>query len=446
MTEAARGLAELIDRPAAADPERRALVVGDRTTTYGALAAMARGAAAALVEAGVRPGWRVALVDEATEHSIATLIGAARAGTAAALMNPRLTAPELGALVASSGAADVGVAGRRYAPTLVEAGVARVIVAEEIAPVPPGADAPVVPVGPDDEAAILFTSGTTGLPKAVPMRHGVLGPRVAVFSPTFDAAGTPAVSLMCVPLVHVGGMLGLLVTLARGDTQVIQHRFDAGEWLELVERHRVEAVFVVPTMLHRILAHPAFATTDLSSLRSVTYGAAPAPPELIRRAMDAMPGASFSNVFGQTETLGSITALAPDDHRTDKVASVGRPLPGVEVRVVDPVTGEQVPSGAIGELWVKTAASVLPEAAPPGPRAPDGWLRTGDLVSIDEDGYLYPAGRMSDTINRGGEKFAPMEIEAVLREHPAIEDVAVAGVPDAEMAAGSGWRRSSTGP
>ena len=200
-------------------------------------------------------------------------------------------------------------------------------------------------------------------------------------------------------------------------------------------RHRVNASFLVPTMLHRILEHPGFGSADLGSLTSVTYGAAPASPDLIRRAMAALPHVEFSNVFGQTETMGSITALGPEDHASGRLASVGRPLPGVETKVVDPATGEAVPLGAVGELWVKTrdAVSPPPSGGPGGPEVPPGWLRTGDMVSVDEDGYLYPAGRLSDTINRGGEKFAPAEIEAVLARHPAVRDVAVAGVSDPEM-------------
>jgi acyl-CoA synthetase (AMP-forming)/AMP-acid ligase II len=176
-------------------------------------------------------------------------------------------------------------------------------------------------------------------------------------------------------------------------------------------------------MLARILDHPDFATADLSSLQVVTYGAAPMPEALIARATDALPQVAFVNTFGQTETLGGITLSLPDDarhpvHRT----SVGKLVPGTQVRVVDPETGAEVPRGEVGELHVLSAQNVV-----------DGWLRTGDLVRIDTDDYLYPAGRLSDTINRGGEKFGPVEVETVLREHPRVRDVAVAGVPDPEL-------------
>jgi long-chain acyl-CoA synthetase len=229
--------------------------------------------------------------------------------------------------------------------------------------------------------------------------------------------------MMCVPVFHVGGSLGLLGALYGGRTTVVQARFDAGEWLRLVARHHVSSAFLVPTMLQRILAHPDFATTDLSDLRAIYYGAAAAPVELVERAMQALPHVAFANIFGQTETLGAYTTLTPDDHfAPERIGSVGRPLPGVEVRIVEPGTDRDVASGEVGELWVLSDQNVRP-----------GWLHTGDLARQDADGYIYPSGRLSDTINRGGEKFGPIEIETVLREHPAIVDVAAAGVPDAEM-------------
>jgi acyl-CoA synthetase (AMP-forming)/AMP-acid ligase II len=176
-------------------------------------------------------------------------------------------------------------------------------------------------------------------------------------------------------------------------------------------------------MLQRILDHPDFGNTDLSSLAAIAYGAATAPITLVLSAMDAMPHVAFANVFGQTETLGAYTTLVPDDHRDpNRVGSVGLPLPGVEVRIVDPDTGIDVENGSVGELWVNTSAHVGA-----------GWLHTGDLARQDGDGYIYPSGRLKDTINRGGEKFGPIEVEEALRAHPAVSDVAVAGVADEEM-------------
>ena len=424
-------MARVLEAAVAADPLRPALVVGGRTTTYAELDEAVRRCTAGLLAHGVRPGWRVPLVDDASLLSVATLLAAARVGAAAALMNPRLTGGELAELRQAAAAAPLGVAGSGYTEALAGAGGATVLGAEELLSAPAGEGPTTADPDPGADAVVLFTSGTTGTPKAVPLTHGLIGPRVAAFSPTVDPV--PVVSLMCVPLVHIGGMLGLLVALARGGTVVVQARFDAGEWLSLAEAHGVNSSFVVPTMLHRILDHPDFEGTYLGSLVALSYGAAPASPELIRRAMDRLPGVALMNTFGQTETLGSITALQPGDHTPEHLASVGRPLPGVEVRVVDAATGEPVPVGTVGELWVRTDASVIPSTQAADPSVPAGWLRTGDMVREDVDGYLYPAGRLADTINRGGEKFSPSEVEAVVREHPAVADVAVVGVPDPEM-------------
>jgi len=434
-----RSMPGVLNPVLAVDPDRPALVLPRSTVTYGDLDVAATRAAERLAAHGVGRGWRVALVDDASLVSAAALLGATRIGAACALMNPRLTVGELAELVAVAGVGPVAVAGAAYADALRRAGDLEVLDDDELLgggpgePGGPGGAGPRTPYdpSPEDEAVVLFTSGTTGTPKAVPFTHGLMGPRITAFSPTVDPV--PAVALMCVPLVHVGGMLGLMVQLGKGATSVVLTRFDAGRWLELVERHRVTTCFLVPTMLHRILEHPDFGRRDLSSLVSISYGAAPAPLDLVRRALAALPHVALSNTFGQTETMGSITALLPGDYGTDKMASVGRPLPGVEVRVVDPVTADELAPGEVGELWVRTEASVIPDAQRDDPDLPDGWLRTGDMVSVDDDGYLWPAGRLSDTINRGGEKFAPSEIEAVLRQHPAVADVAVGGVPDPEM-------------
>ncbi len=319
-------------------------------------------------------------------------------------MNPRLTSDELGVLMEVAGTGPIGVAGEPYGALLRGTGRTSVVGAKQLTAHRAGDHQPLRPADPDDEVVLLFTSGTTGTPKAVPLPQTLVLTRIDAYAPKVDRV--PAVSLMCVPFVHIGGMLGLMVALARGSTTVVQTRFDAGEWLALVQRHGVHTSFLVPTMLHRILEHPDFARTDLGSLVSLTYGAAPASPQLIRAAIDALPGVALTNTFGQTETMGSITALGPGDHPPERLSSVGRPLPGVEVRIVDPVTRAPVSEGTVGELWVKSASSVVPASLGADPSVPDGWFRTGDMVSADQDGYLYPSGRLVDTINRAGEKFS----------------------------------------
>ncbi|HTX97089.1 MAG TPA: class I adenylate-forming enzyme family protein [Mycobacterium sp.] len=416
-------IATILDAAAAGDPTRAALVIDGRSISYGELAMTVRQCAAALANHGVEPGQRVAVVDGGSLLSIATLQAAARIGAAAALMNPALTPAEIQKLRTSARCAEVAVAGEPHVDRLREAGAPTVLTVPDLI----GGDDRESPLPSDDavdrEALVLFTSGTTGLPKAVAISDRQLARRITEMATPFRADAKPTVGMMCVPFFHVGGALGMLGSVYSGNTSVIQQRFDAGGWLRLVSEHRVAMTFLVPTMLQRILDHPDFIRTDLTSLVAIAYGAAAAPVSLVRRAMAALPHVAFANVFGQTETLGAYTTLLPADHRDPaRAGSVGRPLPGVDVRVVDPETGNDVEAGTVGELWVNTTQNVT-----------EAWLRTGDLARQDSEGYIFPSGRLGDTINRGGEKFGPIEVEEALRSHPAVRDVAVAGVPDEDL-------------
>jgi len=427
-------IAAMLDAPAALVPDRAALIIDDGSVcSYGALQDETRRWAATLADAldglGIDPGAgsgaKVALVDWGGVRSTAVTLAAAELGAATAQMNPRLTGGELAQLVEVSGCAPVAVVDDEATAAVAAALGAGGVVLHHPSGISSGAvsDPGARAIGGDADVLVLFTSGTTGLPKPVAVSHAALVARMAAYRARFDPDRAPTTSLMCVPSFHVGGMLGLLLSLYSGDTTVIQPRFDAGAWLELVARHRVASAFLVPTMLARILDHPDLATTDLSSLRTVAYGAAAAPVDLIRRAMAQWPNVAFANVFGQTETLGAYTTLSPADHRDPaRAGSVGRPLAGVRVRLVDPDTGLDVEPGQVGELWVQGAQNVR-----------EGWLETGDLARQDADGYLYPTGRRSDGINRGGEKFGPHEIAEVLRRHPGVADVVVVGLPDPEM-------------
>ena len=402
-------------------PDRAALAVDGQVLTYHDLEAMTRRVATALAAAGVGPGDKVALVSLGSALSVATIFAAARLGAATAQMNAYLTPGELAPLVGLVGAR-VGVAGGRFAESLRSVMTGPVLDEADITAADGAAAVPTVGSG-DDTALVLFTSGTTGLPKPVAVSHRILADRLAYYGRPVDPTTAQVVDMMSAPIFHIGGTLGLFVSLHQGRKLVLLPRFDAGTWLDLVEHHRVAQTFVVPTMLRRILDHPRFATTDLSSLRALSYGAAATPVDLVRRAVAALPGVDFSNTFGQTETLGAYAALTPDDHRRgDRFGSVGRPLPGVDVRIVDPATGEVVPEGRSGEFWVRAAQNTTSD-----------WLHTGDTGWRDDGGYLFLSGRISDTINRGGEKFGPVEVEDVLRTHPLVVDVAVVGVPDVEL-------------
>jgi acyl-CoA synthetase (AMP-forming)/AMP-acid ligase II len=231
-----------------------------------------------------------------------------------------------------------------------------------------------------------------------------------------------------------------------GRTLVILRQFEPAEWLATVQRQRITHAFLVPTMLKRVLDHPDFDREACSSLELLTYGAAPMPLPVIRRAIEMFPPTvSFVNAFGQTETTATVTMLQPEDHRLQgtppeverklrRLASIGRPLPDVEMRIVD-AEGVEVARGDIGEITVRTPRLMkgyVSQGEVTTPTLANGWLHTGDMGWVDEDGYLYLAGRKDDLIIRGGENISPAEVEAVLQAHPAIEEAAILGVPDVD--------------
>ena len=412
-------LGDPIDEAVSALSDRTALIVDGSAFTYRDVGDAVSAAVANLNACGVARGHRVALADRCGLFALAGVLGAARIGAAAAPMSPALTSGEIAALAAAAGCGEVGLAGAE-ARAQMSAALGREPLGEaDLLSRGEPSEAPAAAGHGDEVALVLFTGGTTGIPKPIPITHAIIEARVRSFAPRPDPATRPVMTLVCVPFHHVAGLVGLLVGLAGGSTIVVQPRFDAGEWIRLVARHRIARTFLVPAMLHRILEHPSFADADLSSLAMITYGAAPAPAGLVERAVAALSHVGFVNVFGQTETLGAVTALGPDEHRAGRAGSVGKALPGVEIRIVDPATGED---GDAGEMWVRAAHTVE-----------HGWLRTGDLVRREPDGYLSATGRLSDVINRGGEKIAPFEIDQAIRAHAAVADVAVVGVADPEL-------------
>jgi acyl-CoA synthetase (AMP-forming)/AMP-acid ligase II len=296
----------------------------------------------------------------------------------------------------------------------------------------------------DDETSILmFTSGTTSLPKGVMLRFGDFSAYVTANVELAD--GTPrGAALLCAPLYHIAGATNMMTTLWTGRKLVLQPQFEPRGWLDLVEQERITHAFVVPTMMKHVLDQADLPARDLSSLEILSYGGAQMPFPVIRRAIERFPkNVGFVNAFGQTETTSTLTVLGPDDHRlegtaaeieirTKRLKSIGRPLPDVEVRIVDE-NGAPLPAGEVGEIHVRTPRAMKGYAgAADSPFTADGWLPTRDMGWIDEDGYLYVAGRKDDMIIRGGENIAPAEVEAVLVSHPAIEEAAVVGVPDDE--------------
>ena len=298
----------------------------------------------------------------------------------------------------------------------------------------------------NDPTIVIYTSGTTALPKGVVLTF--LGMSVYVTNtvePIDPGAEKPDVLLVSVPFYHVAGATTMLSTVWAGRKMVILPQFDPAAWLKAVEAHGVTHSFVVPTMLKRIMEHPEFDKTDLSSLKLVAYGAAPMPYEVVTKAVEKMR-CGLMNAYGQTESTSSLTFLGPDDHRVPqepgearelalkRLRSVGRAMDDIVVMIMDP-EGEILGPGQEGEIVAqgpRVMQGYLNREEDTSAAIKAGWLHTGDVGWMDEDGYLYITGRTKDLIIRGGENIAPGEIEGVLQQHDAVEDAAVIGVPDVE--------------
>jgi fatty-acyl-CoA synthase len=288
---------------------------------------------------------------------------------------------------------------------------------------------------PGDPAQIQYTSGTTGFPKGALLAHDGLALNGWLFAEAIGARPADRwVNPM--PLFHTAGCgLVTLGALQSGGTQILPPRFDAELVLDLFERYRGTNLLSVPTMLIRILEAQARQPRDLGSWRLAALGGAPVPTELVRRAMSDLK-VSVGIGFGQTEASPYMTHTAVDDPHPTWFATIGRPLPGIEVKIVHPETGSTAPLHEVGEICTRSRCVMLgyfddpvaTEKAIDG----DGWLHTGDLGAMDEHGYLTVEGRLRDMIIRGGENIYPREVEEVLHQHPSVSNVAVVGIPDPE--------------
>ncbi len=308
---------------------------------------------------------------------------------------------------------------------------------------------PSQPLAEDDPFVILYTSGTTGRPKGCITTHrGTIAQITGiVFSAVVGAAlggATPVPSgdvqsanLLTSPLFHVGGLhAGLLAGLSTGAKLVLtEGRFDPEEVMQLIERERISVWGAIPTMLHRVVHHPRVADYDLGSLTRVSFGGAPTPPETIERAREVLPvEPSFANAYGLTETHG-VAFLNGGRDLLDRKTSIGRPMPLLEMKLVDE-DGQPVPDGELGELLIYGPLVTpgywnRPDATADSVR--DGWLHTGDLGYRDADGFYFVVDRAKDMIIRGGENVYCVEIENCLADHPGIDEAAIVGVPDAEL-------------
>ena len=444
--------------PAQMFPDQEILVFEGRRWTYGELWEAVQRLASALQAAGVRRGDRVAVLQTNSDRYVVAYFATAAIGAVFVPLNYRAKPPELEHMIGAAGVRMLLI-GDRYVPLLaalrprlpaLQTCVALESEHEGLVHydrlVAGGAESfREVEIDEDDTTILMYTSGTTALPKGVVLRYADFSAYVCANVELAD--GTPrGTGLLCAPLYHIAGATNIMTSLFTGRRLVVLRQFDPGDWLEAVACERVTHAFVVPTMMKQILDHPDFAAYDLGSLQNLSYGGAAMPFPVIRRAVEQFPKTvGFVNAFGQTETTSTVTVLGPDDHRLDgppaevernlkRLMSIGRPLPDVEIKVVDD-DGRELPRGRVGELWVSTPRTMKGYAERGGgvaSPAHDGWLPTRDMGWIDEDGYIFLAGRKDDMIIRGGENIAPAEVEAVLYAHPAVDEAAVIGIPDVE--------------
>ena len=284
-----------------------------------------------------------------------------------------------------------------------------------------------VPLDADDTADIMYTSGTTGLPKGVLVRH-----RNVAMIPNSAPTWTDRGWLHGAPLFTFAGMSFIFNPMKMGLMGVYMPKFDVDRWFDVVERDRPMMIFLVPAMAELITASARFESADLTGPFAVSIGSAPLAPATLKKLQDRMPQASVINSYGLTEA-GPAFITMPKEEAARRVGSVGKPNPPMEVRVVDPATDEDLPANEVGELLVRLPGKrreyYKDDGANESTWTPDGWLRTGDLAYLDADGFVYISGRIKDMIIRGGNNIYATDVEAVILEHPDVREAAVVGVP-----------------
>ncbi len=438
-------------------PERDSIVFEGKRWTYGQINERINRLANGLVKLRVGNGDRVGILHVNCNQYIECYFAAAKLGAIFVPLNFRAKAEELAYMIGNSEIKTLFV-GSRY-QDMVGGMLSQLSSVKDCISIDGekgtsyeslvGSSSPdevICEIGDEEITILMYTSGTTGRPKGVPLRHnafvGYVLDNVDPASPEIEER-----NLLTVPLYHVAGIQAMLAAIYGGRTLVLMRQFEVKEWLQTIEREQATRAMLVPTMLKRVIDDPDFSRHNLGSLKVVTYGAAPMPFEVIHKAIQVMPWVRFINAFGQTETASTITTLGPEDHviegteeeRQKKLkrltSSIGKPLPDVEVKIVDE-EGKALPPFEVGEILAKGPRVMTgywrDEERTSQVMTSDGWLRTSDMGWMDEDGYIYLAGRADDMIIRGGENISPEEVEDVLRSYPKIEEAAVIGVPDTE--------------
>ena len=428
-----------------------ALTFEGRNTTWAAFESGTDRVANALHAAGCRPGDRVAFAGKGTDEFFELLFGVAKAGGRLVPVQWRLAAAEMQQIIADSQATLLFVGSDQFEKLDLLRGAvpnAKVFAMEHgHAGLPRYADwrdaVPATPHTTNVDAAApvlqLYTSGTTGLPKGVMLSHR----NILAFRR--EEARTPMgwnewleddVNLVAMPVGHIGGVGWGIVSLLNGAQTVIHREFVPANILEAIESQRISKLFVVPTALQMLLMQPRVRQIDYRHLRHILYGASPIALDLLREATEVF-GCGFCQQYGMTETSGTVVYLPPSDHSaagTKRMRAAGIPMPGVEIRVVDAHSRRPVAPGEVGEVETRSVANMVGywnrAEATADTVNNDGWLKTGDAGYLDEDGYLYIHDRFKDMIVSGAENIYPAEVENAIYGHPAVQEVAVIGVPD----------------
>jgi long-chain acyl-CoA synthetase len=449
-------VAGVIRHLARAQPDREMLVLSQERRTWREEYEAACRVARAAERDGLAVGDRIAFLDRNGFAYFDILFGGSFIGAVNVAVNWRLSPSEMAAIIDDS-TAPVLVIHTDYLPALTAMpgglpAVRRIVVVGD-SDHPPVDDpravtfaewiegCPAVDPGhvgaPDEVSMQLYTSGTTGLPKGVMLTNANLSTAVSGAGETFHISDD-TVSLVAMPLFHIGGSGWALCAMSRGGRSIILRDVDPTVLLESIASEGITEMFLVPAVLMVLLATPSLAKTDLSSVRLIFYGASPISEDVLVKCMSAF-GCGFCQVYGMTETTGAITSLPFEDHDPDGprrglLRSAGKPFTSVEVRIVEPETGKDAALGEVGEVWTRSRYNMAGYWGKPEETAwtvdGDGWLRTGDAGYFDSDGYLYLHDRIKDMIVSGGENIYPAEVENVLLSHSAIVDAAVIGVPD----------------
>jgi acyl-CoA synthetase (AMP-forming)/AMP-acid ligase II len=430
-------------------PDAEAMTYGDRTWTWAQWDDRVRRAAGGLQALGIGRGDVVAFLDKNHPACVEISMAAASLGAANAIVNWRSAGDEIHYAVNDSGARVLFV-GSELVTTVDKVRDRLSDVHTFIEVTPDGAEGdeyeawlaasePVqrpVEVHPDDVCLVMYSSGTTGRPKGVMLTHANMVAHTLAAHDGWEFEPGDR-NLVAMPLFHVGGSSYVLFGIHDGIPSIMTREPDGVSLAGAITKG-ANRTFLVPAVLAQVLQSGPDAVRLFGALRTYTYGAAPMPLPLLRAAMQAWPETDFIQVYGLTEVAGVATHLMPEAHRDadhpERLTSAGRPLPGVEVRIVDPATCDDVAVGEHGEIWLRTRQLMKGFLGMPAETAAviteDGWFRTGDLGRVDAGGFVFVEDRLKDMIISGGENIYSPEVERVLAEHPAVMEVAVIGVPD----------------